>query len=164
MSHDTDPLLTAVRTIILTVPGFRSDSIVIDSWEFLDGSRGAAPWVRIESAGLVDADYTLMSGTRKTYMMPVVIVAAYTGDWDTTRAQLTSLRRQITSQADDNNAALPYMDDDLYRRVNHIRDVNPADPVQPVLTAAFLEALEQGDAIPDYLQLATLWEVVEECQ
>ena len=94
----------------------------------------------------------------------MTFVTVNNGDWDETRAELTGLRKLVVIEADDNNAALPALDDGFYRRINHIRDVNPTDPIQPVLTAAFLEAMEHGDGIPDYMQLQTMWEVVEECQ
>ena len=152
---------TAVQTIIQSVSGFSNSSVVVNDWSFLDGTREDEPWVRIESGGLVDATFE-MSGDKRTWMIPVTIIKPFYGEWDVTRAALCDLRIDILDTVSGNNAALPSIGDSNYRSVERISDVNPNETVQPVLTEAFLEALQIGDAIPDYLQLQMIWEIYEE--
>lgn len=157
----TEALPTAVQTIIQQVSGIDDTSIVVNDWSFLDGTHDSEPWVRVESGGLINATYE-MSGDKRTWLIPVTIIKPFYGDWDTTRAALCDLRIDIMDVVSGNNTAFPSINDGNYRSVERIADVNPNEPVQPVLTAAFLEALQSGDAIPDYLQLAMVWEIYEE--
>lgn len=157
----TQPILEAVQDIVQAVSAFDDTAVVINDWSILDGTRTDEPWALIESGGLTGATFE-MNGDKRTWLIPVRIIKPFEGDWNATRAALCALRVDILDTVSGNNAALPSVGDGAYRSVENIADLNANEPVQPELTAAFMEALQTGDAIPDYLQLQMIWTVYEE--
>lgn len=144
-----------IREQIAAIAAFDDGSVVIDSWDFMDGPIQNEPFCRIETGSLVRYAYETICPTY-TWQIPVVIIKPF-ADWDQTVSALGVLRQSIVSKF----STLAYqtvlgsgVD------ITEIRDQNTTAPVG-VVVDPYIGADEVGDTVPTYLALPLLFTVEE---
>ena len=158
-------IVEKMRDIIRTVTvdndvAFLSDSVVIDSWDFLDESIEGEPFCRLESPALINNRWDSMDCPITLWLVRVVLVKPF-DDWEETRIALRKLRTAGVDTFNINTATTSNrsLDGMAGVSVEEIRD--EFNDVFLALYDNYVEPENEEEILPNYLSLPVLFEIEE---
>jgi hypothetical protein len=146
----------AIQTQLQTLSRFNDQSIRINDWHMIEGSTDLAPWIRIETPGLVSCRRDGMRCTILQWQVRLIVIRPF-AQWDDTRSLLEADRTQIVNfyAASANRNII----DGVYTSLEDIRDENPNEPTAP----GWRQNEQNPDlTVPTWLALPLIMDISEE--
>lgn len=145
----------AVQADLRTLSRFNDQSIRINDWNMLDDSIHNAPWIIIETPGLISCDFNDPSCAVLNWQLRIILVRPFLGKWDETRPLLETDRTQVLTHytiGDNRNIV-----SGAYTDLKTIRDENPNEPTAPGWRKTQNPAID----LPAWIALPMILEVEE---
>jgi hypothetical protein len=150
VANESSVIAEAIQTIIGAMSEFDSASVFISSWDFLDRSEQAAPWVLIRQFGLVSSveEMDCVTNTWTGLVGPIIPFF----DWNQDELQIASLRDAILTEFNlkvNRNLALTD-----YFNLQTFSDLTPGDPILPDFDEG------SGSEMPNILSIPMVFTVI----